>query len=172
MQTSCRAVPGGVGLPMTLDLAFRRRFGTRWPRPKPRCGWRGPGAGAGTTPVLALARVSTVAGIAGALEAGATMGGVRVEFDHLAPGPVGAQSGGHLGAGAGDWLAAAVRPSPPRRRPTGGQRPAHLGGEDDRDPPPAAVDVWAEAGAAWVSELRVVPTGRSVPRLARLPSDR
>jgi fluoroacetyl-CoA thioesterase len=43
-----------------------------------------------TPRVLALAERATVAAVAGALEAGATTVGVRVELDHLAPSPVGA----------------------------------------------------------------------------------
>jgi predicted thioesterase len=52
--------------------------------------------GSGEVPVLATPRVvalaerATVAAVAGALEAGATTVGVRVELDHLAPSPVGA----------------------------------------------------------------------------------
>jgi predicted thioesterase len=52
--------------------------------------------GSGQVPVLAtpralaLAERATVAAVAGALEAGATTVGVRVELDHLAPSPVGA----------------------------------------------------------------------------------
>jgi predicted thioesterase len=52
--------------------------------------------GSGEVPVLAtpleLARAeqATVAAVAGALEAGATTVGVRVELDHLAPSPIGA----------------------------------------------------------------------------------
>jgi fluoroacetyl-CoA thioesterase len=42
-----------------------------------------------TPRVLALAERATVAAVAGALEAGATTVGVRVELDHLAPSPVG-----------------------------------------------------------------------------------
>jgi predicted thioesterase len=45
----------------------------------------------GTPRVLALAERATVAAVAGALEAGATMVGTRVELDHLAPSPVGAE---------------------------------------------------------------------------------
>jgi fluoroacetyl-CoA thioesterase len=44
-----------------------------------------------TPRVLALAEQATVAAVAGALEAGATTVGVRVELDHLAPSPVGAE---------------------------------------------------------------------------------
>jgi fluoroacetyl-CoA thioesterase len=44
----------------------------------------------GTPRVLALAEQATVAAVAGALEAGATTVGTRVELDHLAPSPVGA----------------------------------------------------------------------------------
>jgi fluoroacetyl-CoA thioesterase len=43
-----------------------------------------------TPRVLALAERATVAAVAGALEAGATTVGVRVELDHLAPSRVGA----------------------------------------------------------------------------------
>jgi fluoroacetyl-CoA thioesterase len=43
-----------------------------------------------TPRVLALAERATVAAVAGALEAGATTVGTRVELDHLAPSPVGA----------------------------------------------------------------------------------
>jgi fluoroacetyl-CoA thioesterase len=43
-----------------------------------------------TPRVLALAERATVAAVAGALEEGATTVGVRVELDHLAPSPVGA----------------------------------------------------------------------------------
>jgi fluoroacetyl-CoA thioesterase len=43
-----------------------------------------------TPRVLALAEQATVAAVAGVLEAGATTVGVRVELDHLAPSPVGA----------------------------------------------------------------------------------
>ena len=43
-----------------------------------------------TPRVLALAERATVAAVAGALAAGATMVGARVELDHLAPSPVGA----------------------------------------------------------------------------------
>ena len=43
-----------------------------------------------TPRVLALAEQATVDAVAGALEAGATTVGVRVELDHLAPSPVGA----------------------------------------------------------------------------------
>jgi fluoroacetyl-CoA thioesterase len=52
--------------------------------------------GSGEVPVLATPRVvalaerATVAAVTGALEAGATTVGVRVELDHLAPSPVGA----------------------------------------------------------------------------------
>jgi fluoroacetyl-CoA thioesterase len=54
-------------------------------------------AGSGEVPVLATPRVlalaerATVAVVAGALEAGATTVGTRVELDHLAPSPVGAE---------------------------------------------------------------------------------
>jgi fluoroacetyl-CoA thioesterase len=44
-----------------------------------------------TPRVLALAERATVAAVAGALEAGATTVGTRVELDHLAPTPVGAE---------------------------------------------------------------------------------
>jgi predicted thioesterase len=44
-----------------------------------------------TPRVLALAERATVAAVEGALEAGATTVGVRVELDHLAPSPVGAE---------------------------------------------------------------------------------
>ena len=53
-------------------------------------------AGSGEVPVLATPRVlalaeqATVAAVAGALEAGATTVGTRVELDHLVPSPVGA----------------------------------------------------------------------------------
>ena len=53
--------------------------------------------GSGAVPVLAtpralaLAERATVAAVAGALEAGATTVGTRVELDHLAPSPVGAE---------------------------------------------------------------------------------
>jgi fluoroacetyl-CoA thioesterase len=43
-----------------------------------------------TPRVLALAERATVAAVAGALAAGATTVGVRVDLDHLAPSPVGA----------------------------------------------------------------------------------
>jgi fluoroacetyl-CoA thioesterase len=43
-----------------------------------------------TPRVLALAERATVAAVAGALDAGATTVGIRVELDHLAPSPVGA----------------------------------------------------------------------------------
>ena len=45
--------------------------------------------------VLALAERATVAAVAGALEAGATTVGTRVELDHLAPSPVGAEVAVH-----------------------------------------------------------------------------
>jgi fluoroacetyl-CoA thioesterase len=44
-----------------------------------------------TPRVLALAEQATVAAVAGALEQGATTVGTRVELDHLAPSPVGAE---------------------------------------------------------------------------------
>jgi predicted thioesterase len=44
-----------------------------------------------TPRVLALAERATVAAVAGALEAGTTTVGTRVELDHLAPSPVGAE---------------------------------------------------------------------------------
>lgn len=44
-----------------------------------------------TPRVLALAERATVAAVAGALDAGATTVGVRVELEHLAPSPVGAE---------------------------------------------------------------------------------
>jgi fluoroacetyl-CoA thioesterase len=53
--------------------------------------------GSGEVPVLAtpralaLAERATVDAVAGALEAGATTVGTRVELDHLAPSPVGAE---------------------------------------------------------------------------------
>ena len=53
--------------------------------------------GSGDVPVLAtpralaLAERATVEAVAGALEAGATTVGSRVELDHLAPSPVGAE---------------------------------------------------------------------------------
>ena len=53
--------------------------------------------GSGAVPVLATPRVlalaerATVEAVAGALEAGATTVGTRVELDHLAPSPVGAE---------------------------------------------------------------------------------
>ena len=53
--------------------------------------------GSGQVPVLATARVlalverATVAAVEGALEAGATTVGARVELDHLVPSPVGAE---------------------------------------------------------------------------------
>jgi predicted thioesterase len=43
-----------------------------------------------TPRVLALAERATVAAVAGALEPGTTTVGVRVELEHLAPSPVGA----------------------------------------------------------------------------------
>ena len=48
-----------------------------------------------TPRVLALAERATVAAVAGALEAGATTVGTRVELDHLAPSPVGAEVAVH-----------------------------------------------------------------------------
>jgi predicted thioesterase len=53
--------------------------------------------GSGEVPVLATPRVvalaerATVAAVAGALEAGATTVGARVELDHLAASPIGAE---------------------------------------------------------------------------------
>ena len=44
-----------------------------------------------TPRVLALAERATVAAVAGALEAGATTVGARVELHHMAPSPVGAE---------------------------------------------------------------------------------
>ena len=44
-----------------------------------------------TPRVLALAERATVAAVADALDAGATTVGTRVELDHLAPSPVGAE---------------------------------------------------------------------------------
>jgi fluoroacetyl-CoA thioesterase len=44
-----------------------------------------------TPRVLALAERATVAAVAGALEAGATTVGTRVELDHLAPSPIEAE---------------------------------------------------------------------------------
>jgi fluoroacetyl-CoA thioesterase len=44
-----------------------------------------------TPRVLALAERATVAAVAGALAAGATTVGVRVELDHLVPSPVGTE---------------------------------------------------------------------------------
>jgi fluoroacetyl-CoA thioesterase len=44
-----------------------------------------------TPRVLALAEQATVAAVAGALEAGATTVGTRVQLDHLAPSPVGVE---------------------------------------------------------------------------------
>jgi fluoroacetyl-CoA thioesterase len=44
-----------------------------------------------TPRVLALAERATVAAVAGALAAGATTVGTRVELDHLAPSPVGTE---------------------------------------------------------------------------------
>jgi predicted thioesterase len=44
-----------------------------------------------TPRVLALAERATVAAVVGVLEAGATTVGTRVELDHLAPSPVGAE---------------------------------------------------------------------------------
>ena len=44
-----------------------------------------------TPRVLALAERATVVAVEGALEAGATTVGVRVELDHLSPSPVGAE---------------------------------------------------------------------------------
>jgi fluoroacetyl-CoA thioesterase len=44
-----------------------------------------------TPRVLALAEQATVAAVAGALEAGVTSVGSRVELDHLAPSPIGAE---------------------------------------------------------------------------------
>jgi fluoroacetyl-CoA thioesterase len=44
-----------------------------------------------TPRVLALAEQATVAAVAGALEAGATTVGTRVELDHLAPSRIGAE---------------------------------------------------------------------------------
>jgi fluoroacetyl-CoA thioesterase len=43
-----------------------------------------------TPRVVALAEAATVAALAGALDAGTTSVGTRVELDHLAPSPVGA----------------------------------------------------------------------------------
>jgi len=45
----------------------------------------------GTPQVLALAERATVAAVAGALEPGTTTVGTRVELDHLAASPVGAE---------------------------------------------------------------------------------
>ena len=44
-----------------------------------------------TPRVVALAEAATVAALAGALDAGSTSVGTRVELDHLAPSPVGAE---------------------------------------------------------------------------------
>jgi fluoroacetyl-CoA thioesterase len=44
-----------------------------------------------TPRVLALAEQATMAAVAGALEAGATTVGTRVQLDHLAPSPVGVE---------------------------------------------------------------------------------
>ena len=64
-----------------------------------------------TPRVLALAERATVAAVAGALEAGATTVGTRVELDHLAPSPVGADLEVHavLERVAGRRLQFAVR---------------------------------------------------------------
>jgi fluoroacetyl-CoA thioesterase len=64
-----------------------------------------------TPRVLALAEQATVAAVAGALAAGATTVGVRVELDHLAPSPVGAELEVHavLKRVAGRRLQFAVR---------------------------------------------------------------
>jgi fluoroacetyl-CoA thioesterase len=64
-----------------------------------------------TPRVLALAEQATVAAVAGALAAGATTVGVRVELDHLAPSPVGAELEVHavLERVAGRRLQFAVR---------------------------------------------------------------
>jgi hypothetical protein len=62
-----------------------------------------------------------VAAVAGALEAGATTVGARVELDHLAPSPVGTdlEVKAMLERVAGRWQV------PPRRRSAGGRRPHH-----------------------------------------------
>jgi fluoroacetyl-CoA thioesterase len=64
-----------------------------------------------TPRVLALAEQATVAAVAGVLAAGATTVGVRVELDHLAPSPVGAELEVHavLERVAGRRLQFAVR---------------------------------------------------------------
>jgi predicted thioesterase len=74
-----------------------------------------------TPRVLALAERATVAAVAGALAAGATTVGVRVELDHLAPSPVGAELEVHavLERVAGRRLQFAVRVRD-RERPVAG----------------------------------------------------
>jgi fluoroacetyl-CoA thioesterase len=64
-----------------------------------------------TPRVLALAEQATVVAVAGVLAAGATTVGVRVELDHLAPSPVGAELEVHavLERVAGRRLQFAVR---------------------------------------------------------------
>jgi fluoroacetyl-CoA thioesterase len=64
-----------------------------------------------TPRVLALAEQATVAAVAGALAAGATTVGTRVELDHQAPSPVGAELevGAVLERVAGRHLEFAVR---------------------------------------------------------------
>jgi fluoroacetyl-CoA thioesterase len=74
-----------------------------------------------TPRVLALAERATLAAVAGALAAGATTVGVRVELDHLAPSPVGAELEVHavLERVAGRRLQFAVRVRD-RERPVAG----------------------------------------------------
>jgi fluoroacetyl-CoA thioesterase len=74
-----------------------------------------------TPRVLALAERATVAAVAGALAVGATTVGVRVELDHLAPSPVGAELEVHavLERVAGRRLQFAVRVRD-RERPVAG----------------------------------------------------
>ena len=106
-----------------------------------------------TPRVLALAERATVAAVDGALEAGATTVGTRVQLDHLAPSPVAAELGvdAVLERVAGRRLVFAVRLRDGERLLASG--PGHRGGGGRRRIPRRRR---RHRRGRQVSELRVV----------------
>jgi predicted thioesterase len=106
-----------------------------------------------TPRVLALAERATVAAVDGALEAGATAVGTRVQLDHLAPSPVAAELGvdAVLERVAGRRLVFAVRLRDGERLLASG--PGHRGGGGRRRIPRRRR---RHRRGRQVSELRVV----------------
>ena len=123
----------------------------------------------GTPQVLALAERATVAAVAGALEPGTTTVGTRVELDHLAASPVGAELEVEavLERVAGRRLQFAVRLGDGDRLVANGRDDAGGGGHR-RLPPPG------RRRGGQVSELRVVAeraVGAPAEQVYRLIAD-